>query len=85
MAYLTSSREGKRFLGNRDKKEVHDLKCEDASQNGCQVNEFIRSDNAVGFIIDTLDQAHQERYTTCARCIGRTEKTCRPYPCGITK
>ena len=74
MAYLTSSREGKRFLGNRDKMEVHDLKNENTARDGCRVNEFIKSDNAVGFIIDTLDQAQKERYATCARCIGRTEK-----------
>lgn len=74
MAYRTSCREGKRFLGDRDKKEVHDLKNEDASQGGCGVNEFIRSDNAVGFIIDTLEQACQERYTACPKCIGKTAK-----------
>mgnify|MGYP001615575138 FL=1 len=74
MAYLTSSRDGKRFLGNRDKKEVHDLKNMDMNQDGCQVNEFIKSGHSVGFIIDTLEQAQQERYTACAKCIGRTEK-----------
>lgn len=74
MAYLTSSREGKRFLGDRDKKEVHDLKNEDMTQNGCRVSEFIKSDNAVGFIVDTLEQAHKERYVSCARCINGTAK-----------
>jgi hypothetical protein len=74
MAYLTSSREGKRFLGNRDKMEVHDLKNTDTSQGGCQVSEFIRSGHAVGFIIDTLEQSQKERYTACVRCIGVTAK-----------
>jgi hypothetical protein len=74
MAYLTSSREGKRFLGNKDKMEVHDLKHEDTSQKGCGVREFIRSGHAVGFIIDNLEQTRKERYIACAKCIGRMVK-----------
>ncbi|MEW6025830.1 MAG: hypothetical protein AB1599_00845 [Planctomycetota bacterium] len=81
MAYLTASREGKRFLGNRDKKEIHDLKNEDTTKNGCRVSEFIRSDNAVGFIIDTMEQAYKEGYTACTKCIGHPPL--RSY--GITK
>jgi hypothetical protein len=71
MAYLTTSREGKIFLGNRDTREVHDLRREDTGRDGCRVNEFIKSDKAVGFIIDTLDQAERERYTACHKCINR--------------
>lgn len=75
MAYLTSSREGKRFLGNRENMEVHDLKNADTSQNGCGISEFIRSGHAVGFIIDTLEQAKQERYAACGKCINKAEKS----------
>jgi len=85
MAYLTSSREGKRFLGNRDKMEVHDLKYGDTNQDGCRVDEFIKSGHAVGFIIDTLDQAHKERYTSCIRCINRTEKPVNPPASSATR
>lgn len=71
MGYLTSSREGKRFLGHREPRTVHDLKYEDKSQCGCRVGYFIRAGHAVGFIIDNLNHAHKERYSDCAKCIGR--------------
>lgn len=78
MAYLTSSREGKRFLGNRDNREVHDLRHEDKNQGGCRISELIRSGQAVGFIIDNLEQTHKERYVDCPRCIGKTVKHADP-------
>ncbi len=73
MAYLTSCRDGKRFLGHRETKEVHDLKNEVIGPDGCGVRDIIKAGQAVGFIIDTLDQAHKEKYTACAKCIGRAK------------
>jgi len=70
MAYLTLSRDGKRFLGHRDKKEVHDLKNEKTGPNGCGIHDIIRADQAVGFISDTLDEARKAKYTPCVKCIG---------------
>ncbi len=34
---------GKRYLGNKNKKEVRDLDGEDTSANGCQIDEIIRA------------------------------------------
>lgn len=57
----------KRFLGNKNKTEVHDLKNE---KTNCQVNTFINAGHAVTFSPDTVAQAHTERYDNCAYCIG---------------
>ena len=60
MAYRTTSRNGKRFLGNTHKKEVHDMLKEDKRPNGCQVDEFLRAGHGVYFILDNHDQAKKE-------------------------
>ena len=58
-----------RFLGNKDPghKEVHDLRRRKAN---CQIDEILRAGHAVGFIPDTLEQAHKDGYDNCAWCIG---------------
>jgi len=61
---------GKRYLGNSNKKEVHDLDQEDTSINGCQIDEIIRAGHAVTFNPDTLGEAHAHGYDNCAKCIG---------------
>jgi hypothetical protein len=61
---------GKRYLGNRNKKEVHDLDQEDVSASGCQIDEFIRAEHAVTFYPDTLGEAHMRGYDNCAKCLG---------------
>ena len=70
MAYPTSNRQGKRFLGNKNKREVHDLTNEDRKPNGCQIDEFLRAGNGVYFVPDTLQQAQSEGYDNCAKCLG---------------
>ncbi len=60
MSYRVYSRTGDRYLGNTNKREVHDLIHEDASPTG----------HALGFNPDTLDQAHVEGYDNCRYCIG---------------
>jgi hypothetical protein len=47
---------GKRYLGNSNKKEVHDLDQEDTSASGCQIDEIIRAGHAV-----TSIQTHWKR------------------------
>lgn len=74
MAYDTSTRTGKRFLGNKHKKEVHDQQREDTSASGCQIDEFLRAGHGVGFIPDSLAQARSERYDNCGKCIGRSTR-----------
>ncbi len=66
MAHPVSGRVG-RFLGNRQKREVHDLLRE---QPNCQIDEILRAGHAVGFSPDTLAQAHAEGYDNCAYCLG---------------
>jgi hypothetical protein len=59
----------KKYLGNSDPDhmEVHDLWNEKPQ---CQIDEIIRSGNAVIFNPDTLEQAHNEGYDNGAYCIG---------------
>ena len=61
----------KRYLGNTNKMEVHDLLNETPQ---CQIDEILRAGHAVVFTPDTLDQAHQEGYDNCAYCIGGSRR-----------
>ena len=61
---------GKRFCGNTNKMEVHDLDQEDVNGSGCQIDEIMASDHAKSFIPDSLDQAHTEGFDNCAKCLG---------------
>jgi len=54
------------YMGNRNKKEVHDLKRETLN---CQIDEIILADHAVVFTPDTLDQAHREGFDDCGWCL----------------
>lgn len=65
---------GKRFVGNKNKKEVHDLDNEKTGPNECQIDEIIRAGNALTFAPDTLSEAHSQGYDNCAYCIGRSER-----------
>jgi len=64
---------GKRFIGNASpsKMEVHDLDIEDTGQNGCQIDEI---KDVKTFIPDTLEQAHNEEFDNCAKCIGGSKR-----------
>ncbi len=57
----------RRYLGNTNKMEVHDLNNE---QPQCQINEIIAAGHAVVFAPDSLEQAHREGFDNCAWCIG---------------
>ena len=65
---------GRRFVGNIDKKEVHDLDDEQTKSNECQIDEIIRAGHARIFDPDTLEQAHKEGYDNCAYCIGGSKR-----------
>ncbi|SFQ11490.1 hypothetical protein [Salibacterium halotolerans] len=60
-------RNGKRFLGNSNTKEVHDL---DNEQTTCQINEIVKHNHAVTFTPDTLATAKSEGYDNGHYCIG---------------
>ena len=74
MATGTTSRTSGRFLGNKNKKEVHDQQKEDTSRSGCQIDEFLKAGHGVYFIPDTLEQAHKEGYDNCAKCLGSSRR-----------
>lgn len=74
MATPTRTRAGKRFLGNTNKKEVHDLTKEDARANGCQIDEFLRAGHGVYFVPDTHQQARMEGFDNCAKCLGSSTR-----------
>lgn len=61
---------GHRFVGNTNKKEVHNLDNEKTGPNECQIDEIIAAGHARIFSPDTLKQAHSEGYDNCAHCIG---------------
>jgi len=65
---------GRRFMGNTNEKEVHDLDNEQTGANECQIDEIIAAGHATTFNPDTLEQAHSEKYDNCAYCIGRSTR-----------
>lgn len=65
---------GKQFVGNTDKKEVHDLDNEKTGANECQIDEIIKAGHAKVFYPDTLDQAHKEGYDNGAYCLGGSKR-----------
>lgn len=65
---------GKRFVGNKNKKEVHDLDNEKTGPNQCQIDEIIKAGHAVTFTPDSLSQAHSESYDNGAHCIGGSKR-----------
>lgn len=67
MAYKIYSRGSRRYLGNENTTEVHDLRNETTQ---CQIDEILAAGHAVGFTPDTLSQAHSEGYDNGAYCIG---------------
>ncbi len=65
---------GKRFIGNTNNTEVHDLDNEKTGQNQCQIDEIIQAGHAVTFTPDTLNQANSDGYDNCAYCIGSSTR-----------
>ena len=63
---------GKRYVGNVNKMEVHDLDNEQTAANQCQIDEIIAAGHAVTFDPDTLGQARRQGYDNCIHCIGES-------------
>ena len=59
---------GEQFLGNTNKREVHDLDKEDTRSNGCQIDEIIRAGHARPF--SSHGAARAAGYDNCAKCLG---------------
>lgn len=68
---VTTRPTNKRFLGNTNKREVHDLRNETVQ---CQISEIIAAGHAVTFIPDTQAQANGEGYDNGAYCIGNSKR-----------
>ena len=67
MAYPMSIRPKRRYVGNENTTETHDLNNETLS---CQVDEIITAGHAVVFYPDSRIQAESEGYEGCAWCRG---------------
>jgi hypothetical protein len=59
---------GERYLGNINKKEVHDLDHEDTTSSGCQIDEIIRAGHDRPFT--SLIAAHAAGLDDCAKCLS---------------
>ncbi|BBN99174.1 hypothetical protein St703_18790 [Sporolactobacillus terrae] len=60
---------GKRFIGNTNTNEVHDL---DNEQYSCEIDK-ISTNHVKTFSPDTWNQAHSEGFDNCAYCIGNSK------------
>ena len=67
----TNSKYGINYLGNKNTTEVHRLANE---KTQCQIDEILTAGNAVKFIPDTLEEAHNNGYDNCAYCIGGSRR-----------
>jgi len=63
---------GERYLGNKSKKEVHDLDNEKTGSNQCQIDEIIRAGNDKPF--NTIGEARNAGYDDCAYCLQRSTR-----------
>lgn len=59
---------GERFLGNTNKKEVHDLDNEKTGSNQCQIDEIIRAGNDKPF--NSQAAANAAGYDNCNYCLS---------------
>ncbi len=66
---MTRRTNGKKYLGNTNTKEVHDL---DNEQTNCQISEIISANHDVYF--DTLSGAHQQGYDNGHWCLGNSKR-----------
>lgn len=58
---------GRRYIGNKNTMEVHDL---DNEQIACQIDD-IDPQYIVTFGPDSLETAHDEGFDNCVHCIGK--------------
>ncbi len=65
---------GKRFMGNTNSTEVHDLDNEQTGANECQIDEIIDAGHAITFSPDTNAEAKSKGYDNCAHCIGGSKR-----------
>ncbi len=61
---------GKRYIGNANTMEVHDL---DNEKTECQIDE-IKTEHIRTFSPDTLYEAHSHGFDNCYWCIGNSRR-----------
>jgi hypothetical protein len=61
---------GKRFIGNKNHMEVHDL---DNEKIACEIDK-IKLEHVVTFFPDSLETARANGYDNCAHCIGNSTR-----------
>jgi hypothetical protein len=69
MRRYTGRMNGEKYLGNTNKREVHDL---DSEKVNCQIDEIIRARHETAF--NTLSEAHATGYDNCAYCLGSSAR-----------
>lgn len=62
---------GEKFLGNKDKKEVHNLETEKPE---CRIEEIIKAEYDIAF--RTIDDAHNQGYSDCPYCMADKGDAC---------
>jgi hypothetical protein len=50
--------------------EVHDLLYEMEGPDGCGIDEVLKNGDAVGFFPDRADQAKEEGFKPCPKCMA---------------
>ncbi len=66
MSYSTYTKRAQRYLGDDNNRIVHDL---ERSKSACEIDDILDESRGVRFEPDSLEQAQQERYRPCHRCI----------------
>ena len=64
----------RKYCGDTSTNQVHDLDGEDKGLEGCRIDDIIDSGRARPFIPDALEQAHNEGFVDCPKCIGETRR-----------
>ena len=64
---------GEKYLGNKDKKEVHDLERETSE---CRIDEIMHADFEIAF--RNIDDAHDQGYSDCPYCVDEdAQNSCK--------
>lgn len=69
MRRFSGNMKGERYLGNKNKNQVHDLDNEKSGSNECQIDEIIKAGNDVPFT--SLASAHGSGYSDCDYCLKK--------------
>lgn len=60
---------GERYMGNINKKEVHDL---DNEKIGCEKDKILKNGHEKPF--KTFDEVPRPEYDNCAHCLGNSKR-----------